>query len=255
MITLSGNSERFKRKNLGHKALCMVERETMVSHFVKSFSDFQDYESVFVCRDQDLKETALRDEITRCAKGAAVYGIEKNDLGPVYSISKIFDRLPDTEPILVSYVDTLQNTSLAQIELDFKNFEGGLSVHDFNNPHWRTNQSYCLVRHDEDMRVKEIIEKFDFSDFDFGEVGGAGSSGNYYFSSGSLMKNEFNKLLQNRYSVNGEYYVTQALGEIVKNKAAVKCSYYPYVALGVPEDLADYEFWIKWFKNKKHENR
>jgi hypothetical protein len=145
LITLSGNSERFKRKNLGHKALCMVERETMVSHFVKSFPDFQDYESVFVCRDQDLKETTLKDEITRCAKGAAVYGIEKNDLGPVYSISKIFDRLPDTEPILVSYVDTLQNTSLAQIELDFKNFEGGLSVHDFNNPHWRTNQSYCFT--------------------------------------------------------------------------------------------------------------
>jgi bifunctional N-acetylglucosamine-1-phosphate-uridyltransferase/glucosamine-1-phosphate-acetyltransferase GlmU-like protein len=250
LVTLSGNSERFTSKNLGHKSSCLIDGETMISHFVKSFPDFNAYPSIFLCRQEDLDSTSMAEEIKRCAKNASIYGIERNSLGPVYSISKIFKNIPDDDSILVSYIDTLQKTSIKNIIEDLSGCEAGISVHDFKNPHWRTSKSYCLVRHNDLFEVNEVVEKFDFSDFDFATPNAAGSSGNYYFSSGALMKKEFTKLMQSSLAINGEYYVTQAVGSLSDRGAKVKCSYYPYAPLGVPEDLENYEFWSKWFSDE-----
>jgi bifunctional N-acetylglucosamine-1-phosphate-uridyltransferase/glucosamine-1-phosphate-acetyltransferase GlmU-like protein len=250
LVTLSGNSERFISKNLSHKALCLIDGETMISLFVKSFPDFNRYPSIFLCRQEDLDAGLMSEEIRKHVRSPSIYGIERNSLGPVYSISQIFKKIPDDDSILVSYIDAPQKIPLEKIIQDFSNCESGLSVHDFKNPHWKTSKSYCLVKHNDSLEVKEVIEKFDFSNFDFNTPNAAGSSGSYYFSSGSLMKKEFNKLIQSSLTVNGEYYVTQAVGALSERGAKVKCSYYPYAALGVPEDLEDYEFWSKWFSDK-----
>tara|TARA_R110000824_G_scaffold54597_2_gene150686 strand:- start:5117 stop:5881 length:765 start_codon:yes stop_codon:yes gene_type:complete len=247
LITLAGNSLRFKRQNLGHKALCQIKGKAALHHLVKHFDDFNNFETIFLCKNEDLAGTDLRDQILSSCKGAHIHGIERNDLGPVYSISRIFDKLPDHLPILVTYVDTIQRTSLAQIEADFKGYEGGISVHDFKNPHWDNNKSYCLVRHDPDLVATTIVEKFDFSQFDFKEPLAAGSSGSYYFASGSILKSYFNKVLEEKNTINGEYYVTQPLCDMVKDGMKVKCGYYPFVSLGSPGDLSDYEFWLEWF--------
>ena len=250
LVTLSGNSLRFKQKNLGHKALCLINGETALHHFAVNFGDFNDFETIFLCRNEDLNRTDLKSQILSASKEASIYGIEKNTRGPVYSISQIFDKIPNDTPILVSYIDTIQHTSLSQIEKDFQGYEGGISVHDFKNPHWTNNKSYCLVRHDKNDVATDILEKFDFSTFDFNTPSCAGSSGSYYFASGSLMKRYFNRIMDSQQVINGEYYVTQALGEMVKDGMGVKCGYYPFVSLGSPEDLSDYEFWIKWFNEK-----
>ena len=250
LVTLSGNSERFTSENLNHKALCLIDGKTMISHFVKSFPDFNRYPSIFLCRQEDLDSGLMGEEIRKHVRNPVIYGIERNSLGPVYSISQIFKNIPDDDSILVSYIDTLQKTTLEKIIQDFSDCDSGLSVHDFKNPHWRTSNSYCLVKHNDSLEVNEVIEKFDFSYFDFTTPNAAGSSGNYYFSSGSLMKKAFNNLMRSSLTVNGEYYVTQAVGALSECGAKVKCSYYPYAALGVPEDLENYEFWSKWFKGK-----
>lgn len=248
IITLSGNSKRFTDKGFPHKALCEIGGESLVKHFVKHFSSFYDDEIIFLCRQDDLASTPLENEIRSLVPLAKIVGIPSNTLGPVYSISNIFDLISDSESVLITYIDSIQKIDLKKLKSEFNGFDGGITLHDFSNPHWRTNKSFCLVTHDSNLNASKIMEKYDFKDFDFSSKGCGGSSGSYYFRNGKIMKDQFIKLMDKRLTVNNEFYVTQVLGEMISADMKVKCVYYPYVCLGIPDDVQDYRFWCEWFK-------
>lgn len=250
IVTLSGNSKRFTDKGFPHKALCQVDGKSVISHFVECFYNFETYPSIFLCRNEDLLTTNLEHEIKNVAKNSTVIGIETNNLGPVFSISRIFDNIPDNMPVLITYIDSIQKIDLNELTERFRGCDGGITLHDFSNPHWRTNKSFCLVSHPKGKNVASIVEKFDFANFDFSSSNCGGSSGSYYFRNGKILKSMFSRLMNNGVRVNNEYYVTQALGEMVSLGMRVECEYYPYVCLGIPEDVQDYRYWIDWFKIK-----
>jgi len=250
LITLSGNSSRFISKGYPHKSLVKVNGKSAIDIFVDGFTDFNDYKSIFLCRSQDLESTPLKNEILKKCPLAKVLGIEKNNLGPVYSISKVFDQIQDSTPITITYIDSVQKDSLKSIKDTFEECDGGILVHGFDNPHWRSNKYYCLVRHDEDMRCTEVSEKYNFNNFDFNDAHGCcGSNGTYYIKDSSLMKEYFLKLMKDKKTVNGEYYVTQIFQEMISDGLNVKVKYTPYVSFGIPEDVEDYIFWENWFES------
>ncbi len=254
LITMSGNSRRFIDAGYDHKALCEINGQTTIKKFVDSWGDFHEYETIFLCRNEDLDKGRLSAEINRVAPYAKIFGVETNSGGPVYSISKIFKELnkfDHSNPILVSYIDTLQKTSLARMFHSFKNHNAGLTVHGLKNPHWRTSRSYCLVKAEPTTGlVTYIQEKYPFTEKDFEEGSekeqSFGSSGNYYFESLALMQNSFEDLMLSGVKVNNEFYVTQAVENLVNQGLGVKAYKCPYAALGVPEDLEDYAFWERW---------
>lgn len=246
LVTLSGNSKRFTKKGYDHKALCDINGATVVEVFVNSWGDFCEHESIFLCRNEDLVSTRLSKEIWRVAPKSRIFGVETNTNGPVYSISKIFDQLDDAQSILISYIDTLQKTSIKRILNDFENYDAGVTIHDFKNPHWKNSKSYCLVEFDDKMSVTNIFEKYPFTDEDFLDIRKSGSSGNYYFKSCAIMKKYFKFLIDNNIRVNNEFYVTQAIEHMVKDGLSVKAHLCPYAALGTPEELEDYAFWDRW---------
>ena len=249
LITLSGNSKRFTDKGYAHKALCDINGSTLVEVFVNSWTDFHKHDNVFLCRNEDLAHGKLKQEIRRVAPDARILGVETNTGGPVYSISKIFDKLDDNQPILVSYIDTLQKTSISKLLDEFESFDSGVTVHDFKNPHWRSGKSYCLVEFDNDMNVTNVVEKHQFTDQDFGDKRKSGSSGNYYFGSCAEMKKYFMFLVDSNIKVNNEFYVTQAVEHMVKDGLKAKAYMCPYAAIGTPEDLEDYTFWERWHES------
>jgi ADP-glucose pyrophosphorylase len=196
IVTLSGNSERFVKMGYPHKALCKVNKSTTLELFISCWGDFHQYETIFLCRSHDLKNTNLKNEITRLAPGSKIFGVEVNHNGPVYSISKIFSHIKDAEPVLISYIDTLQKTSISEMMSKLYDLDGGLTVHDFKNPHWRTNKNYCLVETNQNMKVTKVVEKYNFEKKDFSCPNKYGSSGNYFFKNGQIMKHYFNNLMQ-----------------------------------------------------------
>lgn len=247
IVTLSGNSKRFTDKGYKHKALCDINGRTVLEVFIDSWGDFRNYDRIFLCRNEDMDE--LKPEIERVDPMGTIRGIETNKGGPVYSIGKIFNQLADDRPIVVSYIDTLQKTSIAKMLTEFEGYDAGMTVHDFNNPHWRTSKSYCLVEADPLMNVTHVQEKYPFTDLDFKNPSMYGSSGNYFFKNGLLMKSTFRYLMDNDIRVNGEFYVTQAVQALVERGKNAKAYLCPYAALGVPEDLEDYAFWERWHDN------
>lgn len=246
LVTLSGNSKRFTDKGYKHKALCDINGRMMLEVFIDSWGDFRNFDRIFLCRNEDLPE--LEPEIRRVDDGAGILGIESNTGGPVYSISQIFDKLPDDRPIVISYIDTIQQTTLTHFLMCCEDYDAGMTIHNFQNPHWRTSRSYCLVEFNHQREATRVVEKYPFTDDDLLDIHKAGSSGNYYFKDCATMKKYFWYLMDNDIKVNGEFYVTQAVEHMIEDGLKVRAYMCPYAALGVPEDLEDFAFWERWYK-------
>lgn len=248
LITLSGNSKRFTDKGYPHKSLLDINGKSSLKEFIDLISDFHDHETIFLCRNEDLKTTGLKQEIKKYSDGQ-ILGIDSNKLGPLYSVNQIINHLPDDEELIVTYIDSLQKTSLEKMLSEFSGFDGGLNIHDLKHPHWKFNKYFCFVKHDENNVCSEVIEKYNFDGLDFENCKGcAGSSGSYYFKNGSIYKHYSNSILKNKNTINNEFYITQIYGEMLKDNLTVKAYYAPYGNLGTPEDVEDYIFWQNWFK-------
>ena len=118
IITLSGNSRRFTDAGLPHKALCEIAQQPLISHFINSFENFHEFDTIFLCRKDDLSSTNLTSIINKYAPAATIVGIDTNNLGPVYSILQIRDLIK-TDPVFVSYIDTLQRLDLKEFDQVF----------------------------------------------------------------------------------------------------------------------------------------
>lgn len=247
VVTLSGNSKRFTDKGLPHKSLLDINGHSSFKEFIDTISDFHDYDTIFLCRDEDLQNTDLRQEIEKHSDGQII-GIPSNTLGPLYSVNQIKDHIPNDDELVITYIDSLQKTSLKKMLAEFSEFDGGLNVHDLKHPHWKFNRYFCFVKHDEHNVCSEVREKYNFDGLDFENcVGCAGSSGSYYFKNGSMYKYFSELIMKNNDTINNEFYVTQIYGEMLKAGMSVKAFHAPYGNLGTPEDVEDYIFWKNWF--------
>lgn len=247
IITLSGNSERFTSLGYPHKSLLSINGKTALKIFIDCFSDFKDFDTIFLCRKEDLQSTNLEKEIKKHSNGK-ILSIDSNTLGPVYSVNQIQDHISDDEELVITYIDSLQKTSLQKMRTEFSRFDGGLNVHGFKHPHWRFNKNFCLVKHDKSLVCTDVLEKYDFNKIDFDNASGCcGSSGSYYFKSGQVYKHYSNILLNSDQRINNEYYITQIYNIMIDDGLKVKAFYAPYGNLGTPEDVEDYIFWDNWF--------
>jgi hypothetical protein len=247
IVTLSGNSRRFTEKNYPHKSLLDINGKSSFQEFIELIPDFNQYETHFICRDEDIKHTRIKEEIENLTHGT-IHSIKPNHSGPLYSISNMIDEISDDQPLIITYIDSLQKTNLRDMASAFVDCDGGLNVHDLKHPHWRHNKYYCFVKHDEDNICTEVIEKFNFDAIDFNNCPGcSGSSGSYYFRNASVYKHYSDVILKTNNSINSEFYVTQIYGEMIKDNLIVKANYCPYGNLGTPEDYEDYIFWQNWF--------
>ena len=248
LVTLSGNSKRFTDKGYPHKSLLDINGKTSLQEFIDLIPDFHDYKTIFLCRNEDLETTPLKEEIKRCADGK-ILGIKSNNLGPLYSVNEIIDDIPDDEQLIITYIDSLQKTSLRKMLSEFSGFDGGVNVHDLKHPHWKFNRYFCFVKHNENNVCSEVIEKYNFDGLDFENCEGcSGSSGSYYFKSGVVYKHYSNLILTEKNTIYNEFYVTHIYGEMLKDNLKIKAFYAPYGNLGSPEDVEDYIFWQNWFK-------
>ena len=72
------------------------------------FPDVKDEDFLFIVRKEDLSTNGIESAIVS-SKMSKIVAIDKNNLGPVYSISNAFDSIPDNEEVIISYCDLTQN--------------------------------------------------------------------------------------------------------------------------------------------------
>jgi len=251
IITLSGNSERFTSEGYPIKSLIEIDGRKIIEHVLDMFPEVKDDDFIFAVRDSDLTESSIKSEILKL-KTSNIYSVPKNKLGPVYSISTFMEHIPDDEEIIISYCDLTQLWNFK----DFLNFckntnsDGCLVTHIGFVPHKLYNKSFAFLLTDKNNKVLYVHEK---KPIELVAPNEPASNGIYYFKSGKLLKTYVKKLIKEKHSVNGEYYVTSCYNLMINDNLNV--THYEaneYVCLGTPNDVESYKFWNNYFSLKNN---
>src|SRR4051812_2965473 len=104
VIPMSGLGSRFAAAGYKDiKPLIKVHGKPIIEYVVNLFPGETDF--IFVCRDEHLENTPLREELMRIKPEGKIVAITPHKLGPVYAVSKVFDMIEDDEPVITCYCD------------------------------------------------------------------------------------------------------------------------------------------------------
>jgi len=248
IIPMSGFGERFRRAGYKvPKPLIEVDGKPIIAHVIEMFPNEEDF--IFICNNDHLLDEAynMREIILEYCPTAQIIGIDSHKLGPVYAVSKIFDKISKDRPVVVNYCDfsCYWNWDEFKSFVNTSESEGCIPAYKGFHPHslGTTNYAYML---ENDGWVEDIQEKQPYTNDRMNEFA---SSGTYYFKSGRLMIDAFNSIMEQKLSINSEFYVSLAYKFLFMK--SLKVSIFPlqhFMQWGTPEDLQEFQRWSNIFK-------
>lgn len=248
VIPMSGFGERFRKAGYTiPKPLIEVEGKPIVAHVIDMFPGEKDF--IFICNQEHLRDPSY--EMTSilkkyCPTGRIV-GIPPHKLGPIYAVLQAVNQIDLNQPVVVNYCDFTCFWNWDH----FKKFViestciGAIPAYRGFHPHSLGDTNYAYIQ-EVNGWVLDIQEKQPYTNNRINEFA---SSGTYYFSSASLMKDAFEKVINKNLNVGGEFYVSLAYKPMLENHASI--AVYPiqhFMQWGTPEDLAEYKVWSNVFR-------
>lgn len=247
VIPMSGFGERFRR--VGYevpKPLIEIDGKTIISHVVDMFPGENNF--IFIVNQEHLDNSnyAMEAELRRIAPQGKIVPIPPHKLGPINAVAQAMSEIDMSLPTIVNYCDftCLWNWEAFKDFVSVNNLAGCLPAYKGFHPHSLGTTNYAYIR-EEHGKFLDIQEKNPFTQDRMNEYA---SSGTYYFSSGALMKEAFDYVVENNLDVNGEFYVSMAYKYLASNGASTYV--YPlqhFMQWGTPEDVREYEGWSKAF--------
>jgi len=245
---MSGTGSRFIAagyKTL--KPLIKVNGKPIIEYVVSMFPG--DHDFLFICREDHAITYDLLEYLPTLCKKSKVVTIKEHKLGPVYAALQARDRILPETPVLLSYCDYF-------MKWDFNNFcdevsetkaDGNVVCYTGFHPHLlhsRNVYAGCLVN--ERHELLEIREKFSFEK---DKTKGYHSAGAYYFKTGKLMIDYFDKSVETGNSLNGEFYASMVYNLLLKDdlKVTVFDKVSHFCQWGTPGDLKEFLYWSEIF--------
>ena len=228
------------------KTLIRVDGKTIIEHVCNLFPDENKF--TFICNLKHLVDTNIKQVLQSIKPNSNIIGIPNHKKGPVYAVSLVNRLIEDDEEVIISYCDF-------GTYWDYKNFlkhtrdrdaDGAIVAYKGFHPHMLGNTNYAFMK-DKKQWMLEIKEKEPFTNNRMNEYA---SNGTYYFKRGSYIKKFFQKLIDNKISLKGEYYVSLVYNLLVLD--GLKVSIYEIQHMlqwGTPQDLEEYSMWSKYFSN------
>lgn len=249
IIPMSGQGVRFKKAGYRElKPLIKVDGVPMIEHVINLFPGEKEF--VFICT-KGTATTNLRQLLTRLMPSGRIVEIEPHKLGPVHAVLQAAAHIRRNEPVIVNYCDF-------SVEWDYAHFnrtmtdlgcDGCITAYKGFHPHSLGTNLYAYMRH-ENNYLLEIAEKRCFTDNRMEEYA---SSGTYYFRSGELLLQYFQKSVESDLRVNGEFYASMPYNLLVRDGLGVYIyELKRFMQWGTPEDLEEYQAWSHYFT--RHEN-
>lgn len=247
IIPMSGIGKRFIEGGFSvPKPLIEIDGKPIIQHVVDLFPDESKF--TFICNQVHLETTPMRSILKNAAPDGNIISIDLHTLGPVYTVSKIFDLLDDDEEVIVNYCDFSTFWDYQDFLSHTRNREadGVVVCYKGFHPHMLGKTKYATLR-EEKQWMLEIKEKGSFTNDRMNEYI---SNGTYYFKKGSLVKKYFNKLMDDGISLNGEYYVSLIYNLLVDD--GLKVSIYDVEHMlqwGEPYDFSSYRYYSNYFSS------
>jgi NDP-sugar pyrophosphorylase family protein len=257
VIPMSGSGNRFIEAGYKDpKPLIKVDGFPMIEYVINMFPGEPDENFIFICRDEHLKNTNMREILKSLKPNCTIVESEPAKLGPVYAVTKAFDYIKDEDQVIVNYCDFFQNWDY----LDFKKTvnenqcDGNVVSYIGFHPHLLIeNNYYATTKVNENNYASEIREKYSFTK---DKTKCPQSGGTYYFKKGSYIKKYFKELIDRDINLNGEYYVSLIYNLMIEDNLKIhvydKVSH--FCQWGTPGDLKAYEYWLEIFLHRKWRN-
>lgn len=242
IVPMAGTGDRFVAKGyVDPKPLIKVNGKRIIEYVVEMFSKTDEF--IFICNDEHLKNTEMRNLLLQLVPNAKIKSIPKHKLGPVHTVMAALDEIKDEEEVLISYCDNpfVWNEQAFKNHVLENDLDGCVLTHSGFHPHTLSNTKMAFIKSTIHGLVDEIKEKQCYTSEPMKEHA---STGAYYFKNGSLIKKFFDEQLKNGIHYNGEYYVTLTYNLLIKN--GYKVGYYdtPLVTVfGTPEEVQNFEAW------------
>ena len=249
VIPMSGFGERFRKAGYNvPKPLIMVDGKTIIEYIVEMFPGNNDF--IFICNNDHLEERSyrMREILEKIAPEGVIVSIAPHKLGPVHAVLKAIDFIDLDKPLIVNYADFTCDWDFADFceIVEISNCDGAIPCYRGFHPHTLWSNYYAYVQEDK-LNAYNIQEKQPFTDNPREEFA---SSGTYYFKSGELMKNYFNKCIDENLTVGGEYYVSMVYKPMMDDNLDIKVyELEHFMQWGTPSDLEEYCYWSKTFNS------
>jgi NDP-sugar pyrophosphorylase family protein len=250
---MTGEGSRFKAAGYQKlKPLIPVHGKPILNYVVDMFPG--DHSFIFVCRKDHNNHYNLQEYIASICPNGKVVLIEGHKLGPVYAALQAEEYVNDNEPILLSYCDYFMDWDFYDFtkEVTTSGEDGNVICYTGFHPHLLPPKNvYAGCRVDGSLNLLEIKEKFSFEE---DKTKGSHSVGAYYFKSGKLMKDYFEKTIERNLSLNGEYYASLVYQLLIEDNLNVKVyNKVPHFCQwGTPQDLEEYLYWSEIFLKHKY---
>lgn len=250
---MGGIGQRFL--NAGYKVpkpLLDFDGEPLIKHIINLFPGENNF--TFICNKNHLEQTNLADVLEKSAPKGKIFDVESHKLGPIYTVSKIFDQINGGEETIVHYCDVAKYWDYQGFLKHVHNREsdGALSAHRGFHPHMLRGTNYALIKA-KDQCFEQLVEKKPLEDLDREFV----SDGLYYFRTGDILTKYFQKVMDEKVEVNGEYYASVAYNLMKKDGLNVSVFEAQHlISAQNPLDYEDYQMWSEAFRSlvQKREN-
>lgn len=205
LVPLAASDDLFPRQEFHFpKPLVEIDGAPMIAHVISNLRAGQpDASFVFIARAQDCREFSLDRTLDLATDGRCkIVQLEHQTKGAACSALMAIDHIGE-ESIVVANGDQVVDTDLGYIwrYFEHKKCDAGVVTFESVHPRW----SY--VRADEDGSVAESAEKR--------VISRRAVAGLYYFRRGDAFVRAAQAAIRNGREVNGVYYISPALNEIV----------------------------------------
>lgn len=242
VILMAGRSNRFQESGYEFpKALLYANHKLILSRIIDAFPNANEV-LVIAAKNQKTYIDVRLPDLSGGEKVKIVY-IDQHDLGPSESIIRAKDSLNKTNPIVVTYCDFSTNLDETKFVQDLTRNEVGVVVFSGFHPHTIRKPKFGYVKADSYNRVIEFREKESFSDNPLSENASAGI---YGFNSIDVLVDGIELQLANQARVNGEYYISLAINELVKSGKRASIRFVEcFACWGTPEDFEDFNLYAR----------
>ena len=253
IIPMTGYGSRFVAAGYTDlKPMIRVQGVPVIEWIIKGMYDADEDHFILVCRAEHFKKHQINKEYLRSlARSMDIVCIENwVKLGPVYDILRAGDAIDNSQPCVVNYCDFYApwDWKQAQSKLLERGCDGAVIAFTGFQPCLVPKKNiYASCLCDENDDLVEIREKYCFCADKFQ---GKHSTGTYYFKNGALLKYYYQKTVDEKVMLKGEYYSSLPYNLLVADGRKVWVPVFGkhFYTWGTPEDLEEFEFWTSAIK-------
>lgn len=248
---MSGIGKRFKDVSYSlPKPLILVNGKPIIEHVIEMFP--KEHSFIFICNEEHLDQTDMRKVLVSLVPEAIIVPIKAHNKGPVYATTFAFPYIKDDEDVLLSYCDYAMEFDLDNMLTVVKEngYAGAVPAYTGFHPHLLHNNVYGGILTDKNGIMLEYKEKHSFTE---DKMKSYHSAGMYYFSNGKEFKQYTDELSNSEITINGEKYTSMLFYLYLRDGKKI---YVPevkkFMQWGTPEDLEEYESWLRYFAKEKN---